>query len=272
MRSLYRWINTVSLDVAAGAMICAAFVAQTLGVPLRYHALACLGLTVWIIYTTDRLLDVRRRSATTADTMRHDFHGDHFGLLASLVIAAAVGVVLLVLSLPSTLIKAGMVLGAVVGAYLLLQRYLKAAKEFFAAVLYTVGVSLPSWIQDHGDLTLDQWAVIAVLFLVVYCNLLAFSIFDHEVDKATKRNSLVTVIGVQRSKTVVMLLIYATVFLTVFAVVLLSSTLAFLVLFFMCAVLLWIVKKDAYFSANDNYRLLGDAIFFMPLIAVLFGA
>ncbi|NJM24788.1 MAG: hypothetical protein HC859_03975 [Bacteroidia bacterium] len=125
-----------------------------------------------------------------------------------------------------------------------------------------IGISLPSWIQDHGDLALDQWAVVALLFLVVYCNLLAFSIFDHEVDKATKRNSLVTVIGVPQSKTVVMLIIYATIFLTVFAVVLLASTLAFLVLFFMCAVLLWIIKSDTYFSANDNYRLLGDAIFF----------
>ncbi|NJM24789.1 MAG: hypothetical protein HC859_03980 [Bacteroidia bacterium] len=77
-----------------------------------------------------RLLDVRRRSAAVADTIRHSFHGDHFSVLAALVVAAALVVVVLVFSLPNTLIRAGLALAIAVGAYLLLQRYLKAAKEF----------------------------------------------------------------------------------------------------------------------------------------------
>ena len=53
----YRFLNLISMDVAAGAMVCAAFFAPIFKMELRTDTLVSLGISVWIIYSADHLLD-----------------------------------------------------------------------------------------------------------------------------------------------------------------------------------------------------------------------
>ena len=53
----YRFINILSIDVAIGAVVNARFFAHLFGVPILHQGLISLGLAIWIIYTTDHLLD-----------------------------------------------------------------------------------------------------------------------------------------------------------------------------------------------------------------------
>src|SRR6187551_3842552 len=77
---LYRQLNVLSLDVVAGVVICAVFFSRIFQAHIRPQGLVTLSLTVWIIYTTDHLLDAHRIQGT-ASTARHRFHQENFFLL-----------------------------------------------------------------------------------------------------------------------------------------------------------------------------------------------
>ena len=69
----YRMCNLLSLDVAGGAVVCALFFSKLLSVTPYVQGMIALGLTVWVIYTADRLLDVRALKNAAASE-RHKFH------------------------------------------------------------------------------------------------------------------------------------------------------------------------------------------------------
>src|SRR5690349_20970168 len=89
----YRWVNILSLDVAAGAVISALFFVDITNAQVYPLSLLALGLAVWIIYTVDHLKDVYRLTQV-ATTNRHRFHQQHFKVLiivASLALLTVVG-------------------------------------------------------------------------------------------------------------------------------------------------------------------------------------
>ena len=83
----YRFVNILSIDVALGSVCCAAWFAEILNATLKPYALVSLGLTVWIIYTADHLLDARKIHAP-ASTERHRYHQENFTLLFYLLLFA----------------------------------------------------------------------------------------------------------------------------------------------------------------------------------------
>src|SRR5689334_7150262 len=85
----YRLLNILSVDVALGAVCCAAWFATLFEVTLRPHAFVVLGLTVWIIYTADHLLDAKRTEGV-ASTKRHRFHQQHFSFLVVVLILTVI--------------------------------------------------------------------------------------------------------------------------------------------------------------------------------------
>ena len=68
----YTYIRWLSLDIVAGAIFVSLFLSSELGVVLSAIEIALLGLSVWLIYTTDHLLDVRKRTVVTARRMVED--------------------------------------------------------------------------------------------------------------------------------------------------------------------------------------------------------
>ncbi|HEX8061295.1 MAG TPA: hypothetical protein VF473_10190, partial [Cyclobacteriaceae bacterium] len=62
----YRTFNLLSLDVALGAVISAAFLGRILNVHILPQGYVLLGIIVWLIYTADHLLDAwsMREAAT----------------------------------------------------------------------------------------------------------------------------------------------------------------------------------------------------------------
>ena len=87
--SVYRLLNILSIDVAAGAVICALFFARLFEVQIKPYGLISLGLTVWIIYTADHLLDGIKTHHRAA-TKRHQFHQYHFKVLCVVMIVAII--------------------------------------------------------------------------------------------------------------------------------------------------------------------------------------
>jgi hypothetical protein len=261
----YRWLNILSVDVALGAVCCALFFAKMLHVTLLSYGMIALGLTVWIIYTADHLLDTRKLN-TTASTTRHKFHQLHFkSIVTALIVAGAIDCLVIFFIRRPVLIN-GLFLGLGVALYLLLHRYVKIVKEFSIALLYTSGVLLPS--ISVASFTIDTFPTVIVLqfFITALINLLLFSLYDFDNDIHDGHPSFATITG-QRVVRVAL----AILFTGVFMLSLLSfQPKASLVIIGMNAFMLPLFVLPNIFKARDSYRLIGDAVFFIPILYLLF--
>ncbi len=264
--AFYRVINALSLDVAAGAVICAVFFARLFHANVLPQGLAALGLAVWIVYTADHLLDARRLKES-ASTFRHAFHQRHFKLLIFLLGTACGLEFVLLFFLRRPVFFNGLWLGLGVIVYVLINRWLKYFKEFSGAILYCGGVLLPALSLRENEIGITQSLVISQFLIIALTNLILFSWMDYANDLKDDHKSLVTLIGEKKVKIALLIL-----FAIFFAVNLLSfqrSQLQAIILIVMQLVLFLIFLFADYFKANERFRYAGDAIFFIPALTFL---
>src|SRR5260221_9904362 len=116
----YRIINILSLDVAAGAVVSASFFARIFNVTILPQGLISLGLTVWIIYTADHLLDAKKLKQA-ASTERHRFHQQHFNILSVAMLLAMLVDFTQIYFIRNVVFRAGLWLSFIVAIYFLVQ-------------------------------------------------------------------------------------------------------------------------------------------------------
>jgi len=261
----YRIINLLSIDVALGAICSALFFARLLEVNILSYGIISLGLSVWIIYTVDHLMDARKIK-TTAATTRHQFHQQHFRMLSWITIVAVAVNVVIIFFVRKPVLIGGLVMAVFVGLYLLIHRYLNFLKEFFIAFLYTIGILLPSVSVTTLEWHAWPWAVIAQFFITALLNLILFSWFDYEKDKRDGHQSFVTVLGLRTSKIFIGVLLLLVVGLTADAA---SFGRIQVIILGMNLILFLICLFRHYFEANDRFRLVGDIVFCIPLLYLL---
>jgi len=261
----YKVINILSLDVAVGAMICSSFFARLTNVKILPQGLISLGLTVWIIYTADHLLDAMKLKHD-ASTERHRFHQQHFKLLSMVLISAILLDAIQIYFIRSMVFVSGLELAFLVGVYFLIQRQIGFLKELLGTLLYTGGVLLIPYSLN------SQWNLQIILLIVqfgiiVWINLLLFSWIDKPRDEKDKHRSFATIFGSRFTKTILLFLfVVVSAFVVIQLVLFLQGAKATGILTLMAVVLLIIFLKKDYFEKEDRYRLLGDAVFLLPII------
>lgn len=261
---VYRLLNLLSIDVALGAVCSALFFSHILHVHILPYGLIALGLSVWIIYTADHLLDALKIKLPAA-TARHRFHQQNFKILLVTLLVAIVINAIIILFIRHRVLVAGLYVAATVSIYFLINRYLKFMKEIFIATVYTIGVLLPSVSITQQPEREWPWLVIVIFFITALINLILFSWFDHAKDLRDGNTSFVTVLGERTSRTVIFIL-----FLSVMILTTISFSIAGLVILLMNALLLITFVLPRYFSVHDRFRLLGDFVFMIPLVYLLF--
>ena len=261
---LYRLFNLLSIDVALGSVCSALFFAHILQVHILSYGLIALGLSVWGIYTADHLLDALKIKLPAA-TARHRFHQQNFKtLLITLVVVMIINGII-ILFIRHRVLVAGLYIAAIVGIYFLINRYLKFMKEVFIAVVYTIGVLLPSISVTLQPVHEWPWLIIVSFSATALINLILFSWFDHARDLRDGNISFVTVLGERTSRAVIVLL-----FLVVLILSVMSLSTAGFVILLMNALLLVTFIFHRYFSVHDRFRILGDFVFMLPLVYLLF--
>lgn len=266
----YRYFNILSLDVALGAVISTIFLAKIFGVNgIRLQGIVCLGLVVWLIYTADHLLDAKMIKRD-ASTLRHRFHQRHFSLILSMSGIAFLFTIPLLFFIHKPLLISGLILSALVVLYFLIQRKLSFAKEIFGAMLYCMGVMLPIIALSEMSFQVFGSIPFILFFNTALINLILFSWFDKERDQADNHQSLVIKVGNTTSKMVLGLLFSIQFGLMIYAysIGVIHSMLYVFVL--MNLVLLLIFMKYKWFAVEDRYRLVGDAVFLIPIIYLVF--
>jgi len=264
----YRILNVLSIDVVAGALICALFFAKIFAVTLSAPVLLALGFTVWIIYTTDHLRDAKRIHQQ-ASTARHRFHQRYFSELVTALVLFTVLDGLSIAFLPRPVLLWGIVLSVAVAAYLLVHRHLKMLKEISIAIMYTSGILLPSFSIASPKLQVSHYILIFQFFVLALINLLMFSWFDRALDEQDRQPSFATTVGDHAARRSLWLLILLEVLLTLLQQLLGDLPLPSLVLGSMGVLLLAIFVFRGALANNDFHRFLGDAVFIFPLVYLL---
>jgi 4-hydroxybenzoate polyprenyltransferase len=261
---LYRLINILSLDVAAGAVVCALFFAKFFEVSIKPFGLVSLGLTVWIIYTADHLLDAKR-VLQPASSERHRFHQQYYKVFIPILIVAILIDAAQIFFIRKPVIVAGIVLAVLVVLYFFVQRYLVYVKEIFGALLYAGGVLLAPLSLMDEPLTTMHFILMLQFTLTALINLLLFTWFDKEVDQRDKHQSFTTIFGEKATQNILSILFILNASLTAIQIKN-GIVIPAVILMSMSVILLFILLNKKYFEVNDRYRLLGDAVFLLPLI------
>jgi 4-hydroxybenzoate polyprenyltransferase len=262
-----RIINTLSIDVALGAVCCAAWFAKGFQAQLRPYAYITLGLTVWAIYTTDHLIDASKIKHD-ASTHRHRFHQKHFKVLIACLVLAVIADFVLLFFIKLKVLYAGLALFLIVVVYLSVNRWLSFVKEFVIAAVYCSGVLLPALVQKEAPLTVSDFLWIACFFFTTIINLILFSGYDIHSDRADSNNSFVLTFGEVSTRKVLIVLfsLQAVLIITLCGM---SMWTAAAVMLAMNGTLLLLFSKPTLFGEFDVHRLYGDVIFMFPAVLLL---
>jgi hypothetical protein len=190
------WWNILSVDAPAVAVVWAVVFSRSAHLALGAVEALVLGLTVWVIYTGDRLLDGWSTSGEAGLQARHRFCANHRAALAMMILfAAAASMALAIRDLPLAELTAGAKLAAIVAAYIVgihggrgfLAQLLP--KELAVGVLFAAGTTLPMWSQARS-LSWTSW--LALLTFAALCSLNCLSIQCWENGSAENHGFIVT--------------------------------------------------------------------------------
>jgi hypothetical protein len=152
----WQWLVVLNLLPPAIACTWVAWLAASYHLYVTKAEYIALGLSVWLIYTIDGLLDARGRQPGEPGSPRRDFHAKHAGWLwfaAFLCFGRLLGHVLS--EIGSGLFLSGVFLALVVALYLGHAQALRSIgktylpKEIFAGLLFAAGVGLVL-MEAHG--------------------------------------------------------------------------------------------------------------------------
>jgi 4-hydroxybenzoate polyprenyltransferase len=256
--SLYRYVNLLSLDVVAGSVCCALFFGKAYGTALDANTLVVLGLTVWLIYTADHLLDASK-IRDNAVTKRHSFHQKHN--LTLLIVSLIVLIVdfVLTVSLPGEILSRGIIALVFVALYLIFHSHFTFFKEAISAVLYCTGIFITVMPSTFNTL---HMLLFLQFFLVVAMNLILFAWFEVDYDVKQKSQSLATSLGKRKTGIIIWILFILNTLIWCCSFANLESS----VLWMMALLHIGVFIASSFFARDERYRLTGDAIFLLPLV------
>ena len=275
LSKIYFYVRVLSLDVVLGAFCSALFLASFLEVHLSNHIVFTLLLAVWVIYTTDHLIDAFKidKSASSA---RHAFHQKYFRLMLAAVLLATGIALYLVLHIPLLTRVWGAYLSGVVLVYFVILTFWKPQSLFFketmVALVYTCGIFIGPLTVLDASIPFKVWPLFAQFALLALVNLLEFSFFEQNIDRSDGQGSIVMKIGSRRTQRIIWICVVLLLLSSSPLIMRYWQDLAMIkaqaLVFLMGLALASIMLFKEFFKAKERYRMLGDGAFIFPLFFV----
>lgn len=266
------FIQNLSLDVTAGAVISSLFVCKYFEVKASFEIMLGLGIAIWLIYTIDHLRDGARSSAQTTNP-RHAFHKKYrTTILVGAIVVFGMGLVN-AFELPANTVKSGLVLGVLSGLYFVYLKFSKEHqfKELLAAVIYTAGI----FAGPISLITDWEWSYLVfffLFFLLVAANLALFPLYEMDMDSRDKVNSIALKSGRKSTVRMIWFLLCLHLVLAVISALSLPQLrgleYTFVVMNLLLMMLLIWPEK---FRQKQLYRWMGDGIFVIPIVDLFLG-
>lgn len=269
MLKIIDFVQNLSLDIVAGAVISTLFFANALSVSLPSSVLIGLAIAIWLIYTADHLLDARKIDGEAINP-RHNFHQRHFKLLAVVAVLIFGGGIFNMFFLPQATIYWGLALVLLSGLYFLFLKLSKSekGKELFGALVYAAGIAVgPLSISESVEVI--HIVLLAQFFLLASVNLMLFPIYETSMDIEEGISSVATR---DLKKTIFSIRI----FLALSFILVVAEVIAFegldqepAIMLLMSITLLVLFLYPQPFRKYRLYRILGDGVFFLPALVWL---
>lgn len=181
---LWLWGNILSLDAPIVAVLWHLLACESLGVSSGVWAPVALGLSVWVIYLSDHVLDARRPKPVHEEPARKVFFRNHPHLTRTLAAGGLLFTVWFAWSfLNPSIFQAGLDGGLLVALYFgsvhLLPARLRLVwpREAAVALLFSCGVCLPVWLEASAKRS-QLLALALPLFLLCWLNCCAVETWD----------------------------------------------------------------------------------------------
>lgn len=266
MLKIIHFVQNLSLDITAGAVIMTLFLGKVFEVEVTSSMVIGLAIAIWLIYTIDHLFDAYKLKSV-ARNPRHAFHQKYFSIMCGVALLVfAVGLWNLKFLSERTLIYGAILAG--LSLVYLLYSYLSIKpfkKEVFAAFVYTAGIST----APLSLLPIVGWpqilVVLQILFLA-YANLLIIPLYEHDIDLEDHHNSVATLKGASMVKQRVLLMCSVSFVLVIAQYFLKSPLVVVVILFTMTFVLFTLINRQDLFRKYQLFRILADGIFFLPAL------
>lgn len=179
---IWAWANVFSLDaVLAGLMWHYVFTMQFCERSPDFYEYAIIGLSIWLVYTADRLFDSLRLDISRPHSMRHRFHYEYrTGLWFSWLAALLVDTTLIVCYASETQLRWGcaaiaMVICYVAGVHCAPKMNSWLPKELQVGLVFSFGVALTAWseIEIGSVVPLLISTLMAALLFAANCLVIA---------------------------------------------------------------------------------------------------
>jgi hypothetical protein len=266
-------INILSLDVVAGASISAHFAAKIFDVKPGIAYWFILPVAVWVVYTTDHLVDAYRLKAK-AHTPRHLFHHYYFKTLSWMIIVLSIiHLLLAIFLLDYRIVIFGLVVGGFTLLYLLTVHFTGSRKrfylqkEFFVAVIYVAGVWGGPWALTDFTIEMHHMVLFFIFFLLAIADVLIFTIYEFSTDRLDSHPTLFSLAG---RKITMVLFFGVTALATIGSIFIIVESPFFIdraaakIYLIMVLVIVMLITIPDLFKPHDRYRYLGEFVFWLP--------
>ena len=260
--------TALSLDAPLVAVLWQELFAASFGVTLLWYHPVILGLSVWLIYVADRLLDAKRLDLNKLYTFRHVLHAKHHRVFTAvwLVTFATVGVLVSSFLTPrESLLGAGIaaaVLAYAAGIHLKAKRPM-FTKELQVGFVFGAGVTLSVWAQAASF----QLLLSSLLFaLLCSLNCLLIAVWERRVDRAQEQPSLALTLPHLPTLLPPTLILFSLVTLALTPLLPYPLTLSL----FLAATLLWLFNTYQEVISRESLRALADVALLTPLLYLFF--
>ncbi|OQX81040.1 MAG: hypothetical protein B6D61_01205 [Bacteroidetes bacterium 4484_249] len=277
--SVIQKLSILSLDVVLGSLAGGFFVVKLFNVYPDFVWWIILPVSVWIVYTLDHLIDAFKLK-NKGHTTRHLFHFYYSSqIIIVLILLTIINLLLIGFYLEKQIIYFGFIAGGFAVVYLLFVYFVKnkktvfLQKEFFVALIYTVGIwGGPAALLGY-NLNSTQIVFLIVFFLIAFADILIFSLYEEKTDRIDKHNSFAVNYGSKLTTDLIYILITVAFVLCIYEIIF-ESRVEFIfaskIFMLMGLIQLVIMSYPAKFKKNDLYRFIGEMVFWLPWLALLF--
>ncbi len=264
IRTLY-FIRLFSLDIVAGAIAALVFSASVLGIDLHRSYYTIMALTVWLIYTTDHLMDGSRTHGKSESEIRNFFYNYKIPIILVFLVILILDFRLIVYRLDEKVVQFGMGVGIATVLYLLMNRYYDGAqkwlfiKELWIAIIYTLAIWGGTVILAGDTLNTTQFMIIASFGLIIFGNVLLYSIFERELDAQENNKSLVRDFGLPVTLNITVFALAVSILIALSAYLFMGASLIHILpLILISVTMLMIISFPGHFSKRKMYGIIAD--------------
>lgn len=228
LRRLVSYFSLLSLDVVFGAVAGMYFFSSLLHVESDVPVYFLLGQAVWVIYTGDHLLDIRKSKGSNVP--RRQFYERYSRFLLVLMGVNILSGLLLAIQTfgfgSELYLSMGLALSILVTMFLLRKVHSAAAwlKELSTAIFYVLGVAwLPLLRVDVADFSWESLVFLLLYMGLAWLNLLMLSYLDREEDSLQGFQSIAQKVSPERLLGVIRMFSFALILISIALFLILPS-------------------------------------------------